>query len=222
MTEPTSQLYTLTQAQDDVATTAGQVDRMSEALTQGDVTDQPNVPAAGNIQYSSSGHQRYVSSADGATYNTGRNSQVLTGSQITINSTSATDICTALVAAGRYHFHGQIIWTQGSTQAQQAMRFNGTATISTMGGVILHDYDAGVNGNNVVSTFFTAYNTDSSAYGAAGIPANTASWWRFDGTVAFSTSGNFRLQARCVTSSADTFKVFPDYSYIDMLPVTSP
>jgi hypothetical protein len=145
-------------------------------------------------------------------------SLVMTGSQQTISSTSQSVIngLSCPVSSGiTYRLSGQIIWTQGSTQAQQAMRINGPS-VSNAGLIIRQDYDNGTTGNNVVTTFVSTMNADSNGYGASGIPATTASWWTFDGTVSFSASGTLTANARCVTSGADTFKIFPYYTYMDV------
>src|SRR5258708_28229394 len=63
--------YTLEDAETDIATLRGQVDRLSEVLTKLDSTDPPNTPAAGLIHYSIGGQHKYASS-DGGYYNTRR------------------------------------------------------------------------------------------------------------------------------------------------------
>src|SRR5258707_3558425 len=130
--------YTLEQCESDVALLRGQVDRLTEILTQQDFTPAgaaPNTPAvSGYTMYSSSGQQKYIGS-DGGTYNTGW-ARMRTTADVTISSKTDVVIAPATGPALslpvgtniEYRVRGVIFVVQGAGSITQAVGLTGPAT----------------------------------------------------------------------------------------------
>jgi hypothetical protein len=121
--------YTLEEAEADIATLTGLVDRLAEAIGLADGPI-PNVTAAsGCTLYSGGGHAKYEG-FDNGEYSTGRASVIITANQ-TINTIA--DIIVGAnstpmswpVGVGQYLLSGMINWTQGSVQTAQNNGFSG-------------------------------------------------------------------------------------------------
>jgi hypothetical protein len=177
-------------------------------------------PSAGNgaTLYSAAGHGKYVSSADANAYDTGVLHLIATGQPQTINSTSPSVITglSAPVAAATYRIHGKIRWKQGATQAQQAIRFMSTGVASAVE-IEVNAYELSTGGESVFASSITALNTDSGNQGASGQAGGVFAVWDFDGYITFSAAATFSVEARCVTSNADTYAI--QAGFCDLEPV---
>lgn len=215
MTEPVDQTYTITQAQDDLAQTAGLVDRLLEAHTKTDSTDPPNQPSGGLTSYSFSGHEKYVSSADGNAYNTGRQSTIVS-SGTTINSLSDITITSSTqnVSIGTYHVRGYVKGTNGGTTANQAIGLTSGATTSN---VNVAFWVGSATSNNLKQMFEI---TSLPQRGSTGNQSpGEVIVAHFHGTITFTSSGTLSLTGSCVTSAADTW-TFNNRSFLMIEPVT--
>lgn len=141
--------YTLEQARIDVAALRGQVDLLSEALTQNDGAITPNTPAAtAYTTYATSGYNKYVSGNDASPYATGV--QTADGGAGGQNFTTTTPTpltgltCNLGVAAYTYEAWVQIAGT-GNTTGNCYMGGTATASDFRCFGMII--------GNAVATTF---------------------------------------------------------------------
>jgi hypothetical protein len=211
--------YSLDQADADIAEHDRQLSVMGEAFTQGDATDSPTNPVTGHIQYSTAGHQKYAS-ADGMEYNTGRYTQVTTGTTL-INSTSPiTVISFPSVAAGTYRAHGTIyaqVAGSGTTQKYQT-RYNGTSAVSSM-----LMFTMSIIESNAVTPGFgitSSYGTDESNSFPSNPPTSSHVMWIVNGSLTISTPGTLTFSLRCNTSGADASCTTQAGSFLELMPVT--
>jgi hypothetical protein len=211
VTEPVDHLYTIVQAQDDIAAAAGLVDRMGEAHSKTDATDPPNQPAAGLTSYSLTGHEKYASS-DGADYNTGRNTVVIS-SATTFNSTSFTTVASLPVAAITYRVEAGAHGTMGGTAAAQAMGIDGPST--SLVKMCSANWKIITSGSSVFTTKNQALATD---FFIAAHSANSDFWLEIRGMVTFTAAGTLVWQGRAPVA-ANTWTL-QGGSFIDLMPVT--
>src|SRR5260370_4916348 len=125
--------YSLEDAERDIATLAGPVDRLTEVLRKTHPTTPPTNPAAGLIHYSLAGHHKYAS-ADGSDFNTGRLTLSNTAPQ-TINPAAVTPITglTCPVAANTtYEFDGILRIKQGAANVNQNIGFTSPAATNVV------------------------------------------------------------------------------------------
>jgi hypothetical protein len=204
--------YTLEDAERDIATLRGQVDRLTEVLTKNDSTDPPTNPAAGLIHYSLGGQHKYAS-ADGSGYNTGRQSLFTAGTQ-NITSTSSVNITglTCPVGIGTYRIEGIICGQQGPVAAGQVVRWAGP--VISFGRCFT---ESNAQANTSV--------TDSDLTGALPWIHTTPAWGngvifyvRFSGILTFTAAGTFAIQAAEGTN-LDTWTVAAA-SMCDVMPVS--
>lgn len=130
-------IYTLEQAEQEIATLRGQVDKLTEVLTFGDMTSPgPNNPAAGSILYSLGGQAKYASS-DGNDYNTGRALLYVTTAQA-LTSTSMVDIASLTFTPGlaTYGFKIRLIYQNTAGTTALRLGLAGPAASSLKWGVI--------------------------------------------------------------------------------------
>jgi hypothetical protein len=189
--------YTLEQAETDIASLRGLVDRMSEVITKNDSTDSPTIPAAGIIHHSTAGQHKYASS-DGSLYNTGRLHILVNASQ-TISSTTPAIVgansvplsCPVKAATGTYHVHGIITCVQGATADVQNFRFNGPA-VAAPSRMNWKSYNlagsAGLGTSSVTDIGVTAFGTPAWAIGAT-------FFTEYDGHYVFTADGTLSLVA---------------------------
>ena len=125
--------YRLEDAETDIATLRGQLDRLSEVLTKNDSTDPPNIPAAGLIHHSVTGFHKYASS-DGSLYTTGVQTAHHAGGQTVSSAVQATiSGLTLNVGAAAYVYEA---WLQIASDANVNnttgfVSMAGTATLAT-------------------------------------------------------------------------------------------
>jgi hypothetical protein len=140
-----------------------------------------------------------------------------TGTQ-TISSTTPAAISglSAPVAAGTYRFTIVIHCIQGSVQAQQAMRITGPATSQARFFCNAVTVATGVTVNLDTQT---TLGSDTGQPGGGGFAAAATWLWHAEGFATFTAAGNFVIQARCVTSNADTYTIRPG-AFFDLWPVS--
>lgn len=132
---PGGDAYTLEDAELDIGTLRGQLDRTSEVITKNDSTDPPNIPAAGIIHHSFGGHHKYASS-DGGYYNTGSARLHTSGAGLVVSSTTQVNVTwsdgttTRPVAAATYLVRGRLSATIGGTSTTIKLAIQGPATTS--------------------------------------------------------------------------------------------
>jgi len=216
--------YTLEQARIDVATLRGQVDLLSEILTQSDGAITPNTPAAAAFSmYALAGFPQFLSGGDGNTYAAGQNLLQYTGANLTVNSTSQSIPAgmSCPVASGvPYACFGSVIATQGGTAAQQAIRLSGPAANFVSGNWLVSNYgDFGAAGIASQYGLIAATTTDLITTSAGGgIAAGNSFGWIWLAIMKFSAAGTFGVAARCVTSSTDTW-TFNTNSWAVVMPL---
>lgn len=163
--------------------------------------------------YASSGHQKYVASADGNAYNTGRLTSIV-NSPVTCNNTAAfTTITSAPVAALTYKFrawmliHGGVsagtgrLNLSGPSVSQCAVEWRSATGTTTP---VYNELYATALGSFASQTLST---TDPSQLVVA------------EGTVTFSASGTLTLRGQPITSNTDTM-IIDVGSYLEIEPVT--
>lgn len=203
-------IYTLEQAEQEIATLRGQVDKLTEVLTFLDMTSPgPNNPAAGSILYSLAGQAKYASS-DGNDYNTGRMSLRSTGQ--TVSSTSDVVINGLVtpnaIGASRYRIYGLVVISANQTGGTASIAIHGPAVAS--GGTGFRLLNAGSTGVN--------WTNGGLASGGVAMSNGAVTSLEVFGDVTFSASGVLSLQAH-TTIGADTFGVFQGCP-LDIMPVT--
>lgn len=174
--------------------------------------------------FAASSQLRVIDGADGNNYATQRQSLHITADQ-TINSTSpaiiganSTSLSFPMAANRSYRFRAVIYWTQGATQAQQAFRLIGT------GGLALGNMRVSViqtqqstAGATVFGDVLATLNADNAVVGASGFGAGANITTIFDGVITPAVAGTLNLEARCVTSSADTYTI-RSWSFAEIMP----
>lgn len=197
----------------------------SQALT-GIAT--PGGPPAGNalLFADTNGLLRMLTGLAGDTnlYALARQTKHITADQ-TINSTSpaivganSTPLSFAMAAGISYRFHAVIYWTQGATQAQQAFRLIGTGGL-TLGNmrVKVQQIALSTSGQTVFTDTLATLNTDNAVVGASGYGAGGDIQVTFDGVITPAVGGTLNLEARCVTSNADTYTIRA-WSFAEIMP----
>jgi hypothetical protein len=208
--------YTLEEAESDIATLTGIVDRLAEAVPLADGPI-PNVAAAsGCTLYSAAGNLDFEG-FDGNEYSTGRFTAVGPPSNQLITSATPANI-TGLafgVNAGVYRINAKIGFTQGATASAQsvllavpAMNFTAMAINFYLGG-------SGSSSGCAWSNTATSPITITS-------PAFTATTSTFfldlDMVVSFSAAGACTVQA-AEAGGAHSFTVLAN-SFVDVMPVS--
>lgn len=206
--------YTLEQAEADIAALRGQVTNLGEAHSQTDGAVVPNAPdSLSHIGFGSAGHQKYISGADGNTFNTGRLS--LTGPAADQSVSSAVDTLigglACPVTAGTYRIGGTISCLQGGGAFAQNISFHGPAT-SAVSLVVVY-FLQGSGASNGLARITSLQTVASPAFAGGSV-----FWLDFGGVVVFSASGTFSVQASEGTSG-HTFSVLAN-SFCDLMPVT--
>ena len=191
---PATDPYTLEDAERDIATLRGQVDRLTEVLTKNDSTNPPTNPAAGLIHYSLAGHHKYAS-ADGSDFNTGRLTLSNTAPQ-TINPAAVTPITglTCPVAANTtYEFDGILRIKQGAANVNQNIGFTGPAATN-----VVWYFAPGIAGAGLVQGVAQGVLALVAVAPGAG-PAEQMIWFR--GIATFTAAGTFAAGAQAPTNA---------------------
>jgi hypothetical protein len=200
--------YSLEQAETDIASLRGLVDRMSEVLTQSDSTDPPVAPAGGIQGYSFAGEQKYADSA-GQAWNTGHCTRQITANQ-TISS--ATDVVigansvpmTWQVRAGPvYMLIGLVNWAQNASLSQS--QNNGYTGPATSGVRISNSWTLSTGFNQGTTGNQGANYREANSLADQASPAYAASStveWFFHGSITFSAAGTFSIVAAEGTSAS--------------------
>ncbi len=188
--------YTLEQAEEDIAVLRGLIDILNEAHAVNDITagQTPNTPTGGYTQFSSAGHQKYVSS-DGSSYNTGRQTLINTVPQ-TINPAGVTPITglTCLVAANTtYEFSGILRIKQGAANVNQNIGFTGPAATN-----VVWYFAPGIAGGGLVQGVAQGALAMVAVAPGAG-PAEQMIW--FWGSMTFTANGTFAAGAQAPTNA---------------------
>jgi hypothetical protein len=214
---PAIEPYSLEAAELDIAALIGKVDRLSEVLTKLDSTDPPNNPAAGLIHYSMAGQHKYASS-DGNDYNTGRSTQITSGTTL-INSLSEITIAGLsfpVLASTDYLIWGTVRGTNGSTVAQQAVGLDVTGGVASSVNVdvVLFNTTGNVyEGTGEITALGGRVGTTSNLNAADKFIA------QYQGLIRLSTGGTLVITGSCVTAAADTWTA-QARSRMTVMPVT--
>jgi hypothetical protein len=213
VTERVTEAYTLELAEEHIANANGNVDRISEALTQDDTDLIPNTPATGHIMFATAGHMRYVSgvTGDSNNYTTGRNTNPATG---VLNLTTSFQLVPGLsvsLGVGTYAIHCQVL-VNPPASAGGTVSYRFTAT----GGLTDSSSRFGLTevfgGNTASSTQPLGTQMDGSAPGGA-----TDRVARMEGTIVVSVAGTLQMQMKqAATANAATYQAG---TYIEAFPV---
>jgi hypothetical protein len=144
--------YTLEDAESDIGTLRGQVDKLTEILTMNDSTQAPNVPSMGFSMFSLAGVPEFCSSGDGNNYGPGP-ATVRTTVTTPINSTTQAVIpgLTLPVAAGQsYIFESFVCYIADSSGGFAYITMGGTCTTANFKSFIVHSADAGIRQQTVL------------------------------------------------------------------------
>jgi hypothetical protein len=207
--------YSLEDAETDIATLRGLVDRLTEAVTLTDATDPPTNPATGAILYSLTGDVKYAS-ADGGDYTTGRNSLYTTADQL-VTATSGVAITglTCPVAAGLYRVHAVVTWTQGSGAFAQNFWLDGPAASHVHVPYFFALENSGVS--NGISRCNALGSGGGATMPSPAFAAGSQVYLYFDGIIVFTAAGTFQITCDEGTSG-HSFTVNL-YSVMDVMPV---
>jgi hypothetical protein len=212
--------YTLEQAEDDIAVLRGQVDRLSEILTQYDVAagQVPNSVTLGYVQHSSTGQMKYLSD-DGNAYNTGRLTIPCSGQQ-TINSASFTAVngLTCSLGALTYRVSGQIAFSPNQSGASAEFQFAGSGGLAlTSGRWFFAEYEVlspiTMGNGTLITALSSAFTTTVIGGGLADRIIT------IDGTIIVSSAGTLTLQA-ATTVAADTYTIRQNGTYLEISPIS--
>lgn len=122
-------LYTLEDAELDIANLRGQVDQLTEILKMADSQADWGTPASGSWLYSLAGHLKFAS-ADGNAYQTGTLIQQVSPRSQTINTTGAATIgglSASVEANATYLVHAVIVLEWNAAAGQPELRLAGPA-----------------------------------------------------------------------------------------------
>jgi len=220
--------FDLEQARLDIADLRGSLDRLFEAHTKSDGGVIPNTPAAATdlTGYASTGHEKYISGADGGTYNMGRASGFVTSNQL-INSTSAAAI-TGLAgfaitsAVPAYRVDGMILMQNvTSGQAQNVGIFGGVGWSSGSRLVFnWQEYSSGqTQGTTIVQSGNWGHTTSAATVIVSPAFATTIQAALFiSGIVIPSGTGSFGFTA-WEGAASQNWNVLAG-SYVDVMPCT--
>jgi hypothetical protein len=166
---------------------------------------------------------KYVAS-DGNSYDTGRQSLVVTGTP-TINTTArnnipglATNVGTTSETAS-YHIRGAVYYTPNQAAGSATLGFAGTAVMSADRFVFIEF--AGIPAINTSAAWVTANiaQTNTAGFFQSAAFGATDRFVYIDGIITVATPGTFALQAGC-TVAADTWTIKSN-TYIEILPVST-
>lgn len=212
--------YTLEQAEEEISRVHGEDDVLREAHTQDDISDAPNAPDEGHTMYAGSGHMKYVSGAtgDGVLYNTGRNTNVATGSLNLTTSMQNVPGLSLTLGVGTYCIRGLVLINNPGTgsQGQLQFRMHGTGGLTCSNGRIAFTElfaSAGVQGDYTNSPPLD-YTINGSTPGTSGEDRRLY----IDGIVVVSVAGTMSVQlTQGSTSACNTVQYG---TFIESLPIT--
>jgi hypothetical protein len=167
----------------------------------------------GPALYGSAGAFRYVSGADGNSYDTGRLSLIATGQNFTTAAAVPIAGIECNVAAGaQYRINGMLRCKQTTAAVADILGFSGgTATISSAE-IQADNYEVGSAQSifgNILNTLTTV---SSNAYGI-----NDNYRWIISGTITFATAGTFIMTGAC-TANGDDWGIAAG-SWLDVMPI---
>jgi hypothetical protein len=214
--------YSLQQAMTDVANLRLQLGTPMPSpqyyadQTSGDIA----APGAGGAWYSlGGGYFKFISSNDGAAYDTGCQSQWNT-SPITVGSTTPTLLFTFNVGAGIYRIQGILSCTNGSsgTLQPQSIAFGGTCAMTAMRVQVRSAQEGSVTS----TAAFGQINSLGSNPTAVRTPAlNEIFTIEMNGIFNVSTPGTFLVDGEELTSGSDVSYVVNAYSFVELMPRTT-
>lgn len=210
-----SEAYTLELAEEHVGKLFGQVNVLGEALTQDDTDLVPNTPAAGNIQYSATGQQKYASS-DGNAYNTGRLTLPATGGLTLTTGLQTIPGLTCTLAVGTWHVRGLLLLHNPATAGQGAPSIQLTASgglTAANGRFVCYEVHA-ANGVGVAD----GTGLGGLLTGAAPSTGGANQVWNFDGIFVITVAGTLAVQMKQAATAASDILQYP--SYLEVFPVT--
>jgi hypothetical protein len=207
--------YTLEEAEAQIATLTGLVDRLAEAVTLAD-GPVPNVPAAsGCVLYSAAGNLDYEG-FDGNEYATGR--LTLIGPATNTAITSATPVgvsgMTFAVQAGVYRMTAKAGYNQGGGAFGASWLLSCPAM--NYAALVVNYYEAGV-GSSTGSAWSTA-SASPLTVTSPPFPSPSTFFLDLDMVVSFSAAGTCNVQAAEGTTG-HSFTLLAN-SFIDIMPVS--
>lgn len=207
--------YTLEEAEAQIATLTGLVDRLGEAIALADGPI-PNVPAAsGCVLYSAAGNLDYEG-FDGNEYSTGRFTAVGPASNLPIVSATPANI-TGLafgVNAGVYRINAKIGFLQGGAAAAQSVLLAVPAMNFTAMAINFYLATSGSSSGCAWSTVATSPITITSPAFAL----SSTFFLDLDMVVSFSAGGPCTVQA-AEAGGAHAFTILAN-SFVDVMPVS--
>lgn len=175
----------------------------------------PALSANGTVAFStSSGDLKYVQTADGNAYNTGRITIPTTGT-VTINSTTNISIVSGTFAAGKYRFKAMLIYVGQGSSGISNISFTGSVTTSEVVGLVTFN-DTGSAFNTYVIN-----GTGSPFPGPYGGPSlvNTGLFCcTLEGFIVFSGGGTFGIVGK-ISSGGSNYAIATG-SFLEMEPVS--
>jgi hypothetical protein len=207
--------YTLEEAEAQIATLTGQVDRLAEAVSLADGPI-PNVPAAsGCVLYSAAGNLDYEG-FDGNEYATGRFTAIGPATDTVVSSATPANVAgmTFGVQAGIYRITAKAGYLQGGGAFGQSWLLAGPAMTYTAMAINYYLATSGSSSGCAWSTNTSSPITITSpAFGAG-----TTFFLDLDMVVSFSAAGTCNIQtAEGTTGHSYTLLA---HSFVDVMPVS--